>query len=471
MQPLIHEDFLLKNETARTLYHAHAEKMPVVDYHCHIDPKQIYEDFRYDNLTEVWLGSDHYKWRVMRANGVSEHFITGGASPYEKFLAWAQVVPRLIGNPLYHWTHLELSRYFGIFEPLSPQTAPAIWERANEALKTLTVRKIIEQSNVTALCTTDDPADDLLWHKRIKEDSSFKTLVLPAFRPDKALNVNKQGFAEYLKKLGAAADMEVKTLDDVKEALSRRVQFFSEMGCLTADHGLDAIVCEKNAALANATFSGALVGIRPDSRGEAAYKTELLLHLARLYQKYGFVMQLHYGAVRDNNPVMFEKLGPDTGYDGISGVSGSGAALGALLGTLEKENALPKTIVYSLNPIDNAQISSVIGCFHGEGVRNKMQHGSAWWFNDTKTGMEQQLMSFAESSVLPNFVGMLTDSRSFLSYTRHEYFRRILCNLLGTWVENGEYPCDMSALGAMVEDVSYNNAVSYFGFPLRETTF
>jgi len=464
MQTPIGRDFLLSTDAARELYHAHAAKMPVVDYHCHINPREIYEDKRYDNLAEVWLGGDHYKWRVMRANGVDERLITGDASPYEKFEAWAAVMPKLVGNPLYHWTHLELSRYFGIEEALCPKTCKAIWEKANEALKTLTVRRIIEASNVTALCTTDDPTDDLNWHRLIRGDKSFKTLVLPAFRPDKAVNVHKPGFADYAARLGEAADLRIRNLADMKEALSRRVKFFAQQGCLTADHGLDAVVCERDPALAEAALCSALSGHAVDARGEAAYKTELLLFLARLYKQYGFVMQLHYGAVRDNNPVMFRLLGPDTGYDAIGGVSGSGAALGALFGALEDGDALPKTIVYSLNPSDNAQITSVIGCFQGEGVANKIQHGSAWWFNDTKRGMEAQLVNLAENSVLANFVGMLTDSRSFLSYTRHEYFRRILCNLIGKWVENGEYPRDMETLGAIVEDISYNNAVRYFGF-------
>jgi len=467
MQALIHDDFLLANETARVLYHGHAEKMPVVDYHCHIDPKQIYEDYRYGDIAEAWLGGDHYKWRAMRADGVDERLITGEAAPYEKFRAWAATVPKLIGNPLYHWTHLELARYFGVFEPLSPKTCQKVWEKANETLKILTVRKIIARSNVTALCTTDDPADDLRWHRLIKEDTRFKTLVLPAFRPDKAVSVSSPGFSEYLERLGAAAGIRIRSLDDVKEALSRRAEYFAKMGCLTADHGLDEIVCEQDPAAACAAFRGALSGVCPDAHGEAAYKTELLLHLGRLYQKHGFVMQLHYGAARDNNPVMYDKLGPDTGFDAISGVSGSGAALGRFLGALEREGALGKTVVYSLNPADNAQISTVIGCFQGAPVRGKMQHGSAWWFNDTKRGMEEQLKDLAENSVLPNFVGMLTDSRSFLSYTRHEYFRRILCNLLGQWAENGEYPRDMELLGKMAEDISYNNAVGYFGFPLR----
>lgn len=464
MQAFIGKDFLLATPVSRALFHEHAEKMPIVDYHCHINPKEIYDDLRYDNITQVWLGGDHYKWRVMRANGVDERFITGDASAYEKFEAWAEVMPKLVGNPLYHWTHLELLRYFGVEETLSPKTCKAIWEQANEKLKALTVRRIIGQSNVTALCTTDDPTDDLRWHKLIREDKSFKTAVLPAFRPDKAVNINKPAFTEYVKKLGAAAGISIASPDDMKEALRRRVVYFAEQGCLTADHGLDAVVCLRDAARAKSALCSALSGHAVDAQGAAAYKTELLLYLAGLYKQYGFVMQLHYGAARDNNPVMFNKLGPDTGYDAINGAAGSGAALGALFGMLEAEDALPKTVVYSLNPTDNAQITSVIGCFQGANARNKIQHGSAWWFNDTKTGMEAQLTNLAESSVLANFIGMLTDSRSFLSYTRHEYFRRVLCGLLGKWVESGEYPRDMETLGAIVEDICYNNAVRYFGF-------
>ncbi|HWQ58001.1 MAG TPA: glucuronate isomerase [Clostridia bacterium] len=466
MQTLIGKDFLLSTPAARALYHEHAERMPIVDYHCHIDPRAIYEDKRYGDLAEVWLGGDHYKWRVMRANGVDERFITGDAPAYEKFRAWAAVVPKLIGNPLYHWTHLELSHYFGVEETLNSETCDVIWERTNAKLKTLSVRRIIEESNVKALCTTDDPADDLKWHRLIREDAGFKPFVLPAFRPDKAVNVNKLAFADYMAKLGNAAGVRIASIEDVKEALRRRVDFFSRQGCLTADHGLDAIVCERDEGKAKEAFGAGLRGEPVDSRGEAAYKTEILLFLARLYREYGFVMQLHYGAARDNNPVMYQRLGPDTGYDAVSGVAGSGAALGRFLGELEREDALPKTIIYSLNPTDNAQITSVIGCFQGAGTAGRLQHGSAWWFNDTRRGMEKQLTNLAESSVLANFVGMLTDSRSFLSYTRHEYFRRVLCALIGTWVENGEYPADMELLGGMVRDISYNNAVTYFGFRL-----
>ncbi len=464
MPAFIGENFLLGSETARALYHGHAATLSIVDYHCHINPKEIYEDLHYKNITEVWLAGDHYKWRVIRANGYPERVITGDADPYEKFEAWAHTVPKLIGNPLYHWTHLELMRYFGIEETLSPRTCKEIWERSNKTLKTLSVRKILELSNVTAICTTDDPADDLHYHKLLQADKTLKTRVLPAFRPDKAVNIGKPAFREYVKKLEAASGIAIRDIDGMKAALAQRLDYFSSLGCVASDHGLDYIVSEEHRENANAILTAALNGKSPTRQEEDIYKTELLLFLAEEYQKRGWVMQLHYGAVRDNNPPTFEKLGPDTGYDAISGVAGSGMALGKFFGMLEQKESLPKTIVYSLNPVDNAQIGTVIGCFQKGELPGKLQHGSAWWFNDTRRGMVDQLTSFAELSVLPNFVGMLTDSRSFLSYTRHEYFRRILCDLLGAWVENGEYPRDMEVLGAMVRDISYFNAVRYFGF-------
>lgn len=464
MPAFIGENFLLGSETARALYHGHAAALPIVDYHCHINPKEIYEDLHYQNITEVWLGGDHYKWRVIRANGYPERVITGDAGPYEKFEAWAHTVPKLIGNPLYHWTHLELMRYFGIEETLSSRTAKDIWERANKTLETLSVRRILERSNVTAICTTDDPADDLAYHKLLQADKTLKTRVLPAFRPDKAVNIGKPAFREYVKKLEVVSGIAIRDIDGMKAALIQRLDYFASLGCVASDHGLDYIVCEENREKANAILTAALNGKAPTRQEEDIYKTELLLFLAEEYFKRGWVMQLHYGAVRDNNPPMFKKLGPDTGYDAISGVAGSGASLGKFFGMLEQKDSLPKTIVYSLNPADNAQIGTVIGCFQKGVLPGKLQHGSAWWFNDTRRSMADQLTSFAELSVLPNFVGMLTDSRSFLSYTRHEYFRRILCDLLGAWVENGEYPRDMEVLGAMVRDIGYFNAVRYFGF-------
>lgn len=464
MQTFNGRDFLLTTETARELYHAHAQKMPVADYHCHLNARDIYEDVGYQNLTQLWLGEDHYKWRAMRADGVAERLITGDATPYEKFEAWAQVVPRLIGNSLYHWTHMELLRYFGIAETLSPKTCKAIWERANAALQTMSVRTILETANVRALCTTDDPTDDLAWHSLIRDDPSVKPLVLPAFRPDKAFNIGKRGFMNYIARLGQSAGIVIRNLTDVQEALARRVAYFAQHGCLTADHGLDAIVYERDASLANIALCSALSTHTVDEHAKAAYKTELLIYLAKLYKQHGFVMQLRFGVARDNNPLMLDQVGANTGYDAISGTAKCGAILCELLGALEVQDALPRTIVCSLNPADNAQITSAIGCFQGAGEKSKLQHGSAWWFNDTKRGIEEQLTNLAQSGILANFVGMLTDSHSYLSYARHEYFRRILCDLLGKWVENGEYPRDMALLGTIVEDICYNNAVRYFGF-------
>lgn len=461
-KPFMDKDFLLSGDTARKLYHDHAAQMPIIDYHCHIDPREIYEDKVFNDLTEVWLGGDHYKWRAMRSNGVAEEYITGQSStPYEKFERWAATMPKMIGNPLYHWTHLELQRYFGIHEPLTPDTCRAIWDKGNEQLKGMSARSIIARSGVKAICTTDDPADDLRWHKLIAQDASFACRVLPAFRPDKALNIDKPGFKEYLARLGEAAGLSIDSLSGLKEALRQRLDYFVSLGCPASDHGLDYMMFEQGDA--DAILRKVLRG-EAFSRVEAdAFKTEVMTYLAGLYRERGVVMQLHYGAVRNNNPSAMAALGPDTGFDAIWGAPDSGAKLGALLGHMEQGGGLPKTIIYSLNPGDNAQIGSIIGCFQRPEHPGWVQHGSAWWFNDTKTGMIEQITSLANFSVLGNFIGMLTDSRSFLSYTRHEYFRRILCELIGTWVDNGEYPRDMALLGRMVEDISYNNTAAYFG--------
>ena len=467
----MHQDFLLTTTIARTLYHTHAKPMPIIDYHCHIDPRQIAEDHVFRDLTEAWLGGDHYKWRVMRANGVEERFITGDASPYEKFEAWANTLPGLIGNPLYHWTHLELQRYFGISEPLTPETCQNIWERANAQLSGLSLREIIRRSKVKALCTTDDPAGDLRWHQTLRDDPDSPCLVLPAFRPDRTLNIDKPGFTDYLKTLGKAAGVPIDSLDALKTALNKRLTFFVEMGCKAADHGLDYMMCEANGN-ADAIFKKALSGEAVSLKEAEAFKTHLLCFLAQRYREEGIVMQLHFGAARNNNPIAFQTLGPDTGFDAIWGAPNTGAALGALLGRMESQGGLPKTILYSLNPTDNAQIAAMIGCFQTAEHKGKIQHGSAWWFNDSKTGMTEQIVNLANHSVLAHFIGMLTDSRSFLSYTRHEYFRRILCDMLGSWVEQGEYPRDMAYLGQVVKDISYHNAVRYLGLennlePLR----
>ena len=460
---IINDGFLLKSDTAKRLYEA-AKDMPIIDYHCHIDPREIYENRRFDNITQVWLGGDHYKWRLMRSNGVTEDEITGDADDYTKFLRFAEMLPKAIGNPMYHWCHLELKRFFGYDDVLNGDTARGVYDLCNKKLRQdgMTVRAIIEKSNVKMIGTTDDPADDLKWHKLLTEDKSFKTAVCPTFRPDKAVNIDKDGFADYIKKLSAAAEIDIKTVSDVKAALEKRLDYFCSLGCRATDHGLDYVVYEPaSEESVNEIFKRALRGEKISQSEADRYKTELMLFLGEKIAEKGIVMQLHYGAQRNTNTVMFNKLGADTGFDCIS-VKNCGEALTGFLNALNVKGKLPKTIIYSLNPNDNELIDTVLGCFQGTEAQGKIQHGSAWWFGDTKSGMEAQLKSLANLSLLGNFVGMLTDSRSFLSYTRHEYFRRILCNLLGEWVENGEYPDDKITLETIVKDISYNNAKKYF---------
>ncbi|MDL2233671.1 glucuronate isomerase, partial [Ruminococcaceae bacterium OttesenSCG-928-L11] len=438
----------------------------IIDYHCHVPPQEIAEDKTFANITEAWLGGDHYKWRLMRSNGIDEKYITGDASPYEKFEKYAEALQRAIGNPLYHWTHLELQRYFDCDIPLTPATCKEIWELCNKKLQSgdMSVRQLIKRSNVTALCTTDDPMDTLKWHAKMRDDATWDVKVLPAFRPDKAVNIEKPGFVEYIAVLGKAAGMTIETIDDLQAALRSRIDFFDSMGCVASDHGLDYITwAEDCEAVAPAVFAKAMAGDTVSTCEMEAYKAAMMLFLGREYAARGWVMQLHYGTSRNTNTNMLGKLGPDTGFDCISQKDCSGELLRYLDG-LEREGKLPKTILYSLDPTKDPFLASAIGAFQGAGIRGKIQHGSAWWFNDTKTGMVAQMTNLANMGVLGNFVGMLTDSRSFLSYTRHEYFRRILCNLIGSWVENGEYPADEAVTGALVEDISYNNTVNYFGF-------
>ena len=467
MKKFMDWDFLLETKTAQELFHQHAEKMPIIDYHCHISPKEIAEDHRFANITEAWLGGDHYKWRLIRSNGVDEKYITGkDSSDREKFQKFAEALPRALGNPLYHWTHLELQRYFGITETLTSESAERIWQACNEKLAQpdFSVQGIIKKSNVKVICTTDDPADDLRWHKQIKTDGLCPARVLPAMRPDAAMRIEKPGWASYMKKLGEAAGVEIKTLTDLQEALHRRMNFFQEMGCRASDHALEYVFCTKaSEARVNEVMTRAMdVGVLSKEDIEI-YKTALLLFLGKEYAERGWVMQIHYSAMRDNNTRRFKEMGPDTGFDSI-GSYACGEGLVALLDALEQQDALPKTILYSLNPADNALIATIIGSFQGPEARGKIQQGAAWWFNDTKTGMEAQLTNIGNLSVLGNILGMLTDSRSFLSYTRHEYYRRILCNWIGNLVERGEYPADMVFLGQLAEDISYNNAANYFGF-------
>ena len=467
MTPFMNHDFLLKTETAKKLYHEHAAVMPIIDYHCHINPQEIYEDKRYDSITQVWLGGDHYKWRAMRSCGVTEHYITGDASLAEKFQKWAESMPNLIGNPLYHWTHLELQRYFGIYEPLTGDNAMEIYEKCNAILAQpdMSARGIIRKSNVKLLCTTDDPADDLRWHELMAADPTMPAVVLPAFRPDKAMRADKADFPQYVAKLEAVVGYSIDTVEDMRRALAQRVDYFEAHGCRTADHGLDyAFYVEATEEQLNDIFARAKAGEGITWDEQLAYHTALLLSVGQSYQKYDWVNQLHFGCIRDNSRKMFAKLGPDTGFDAINDASNA-LGLSRLLSALEENGALTRTILYSLNPSDNGVVGTLMGCFQSDSpIPGKIQQGSAWWFNDHKPGMEAQMISLMSLGAMGTFNGMLTDSRSFLSYTRHEYFRRILCNLFGRMVEDGEYPADLDRLGKMVENISYNNTLRYFRF-------
>ena len=459
------KDFLLHTETAKKLYHEHAATMPILDYHCHIDPKEIYEDRRFENITQVWLGGDHYKWRLMRSNGVDEHYITGGASDREKFQKFAESLPRAIGNPMVHWCHLELKNFFGWEGFLTGDTAQEVWEHCNEKLlndPNMTARGLIRSSNVAMIGTTDDPCDTLEWHEKIAADESFETVVSPTFRPDKALNIHKECFVEYIHRLERVVGYGLGDMDDVRRALTDRIEYFAAKGCRIADHGMDYMVYREASDMAlDIIFHKAMNGGAVTAEEMEAYQTDLLIHCAREYARLGIVMQLHYSCLRNPNSRQFALQGPDHGYDCIA-ITDSAAALAKVLDALEADHLLPRTILYSLNPADNAFLDTLIGAFQSSEVPGKIQHGSAWWFNDTKSGMIEQMTSLANLSVLGNFIGMLTDSRSFLSYARHEYFRRILCQLIGGWVENGEYPADMDMLGGLVEDICCNNARRYF---------
>ncbi len=469
MKPFMDKDFLLSTETAQELYHGYAAQVPVLDYHCHINPQEIAEDRKFDNITQVWLGGDHYKWRQMRSNGIDEYYITGGASDREKFQKWAETLDKAIGNPLFHWSHLELQRYFGYTGVLGADTAEEVWNLCNAKLQepSMSVRNLIRQSGVTLICTTDDPADDLRWHKVIAEDDSFDVQVLPAWRPDKAMNLEKPDYADYLKTLGAAAEMEIKTYADLKEALKKRMAFFDSMGCRASDHALEYVMYVPAAEdEIEAIFAKRLAGEPITREEELKFKTAYMIFVGGEYARLGWAMQLHYGCKRDNNTGMYNKLGPDTGYDCINNYAPS-SQMADFLNALNETGNLPKTIIYSLNPNDDEAIGTILGCFQNSDAVGKIQQGSAWWFNDNKTGMMKQMTSLANLGLLGNFIGMLTDSRSFLSYPRHEYFRRILCELLGTWVENGEYPKNMDKLGTIVKGISYNNAINYFGFNLE----
>ncbi|WP_219833913.1 glucuronate isomerase [Paenibacillus sp. R14(2021)] len=468
MKAFMGKNFLLQNETAKRLYHDYAAGMPIIDYHCHLSQQDIYENRTYNNLTEVWLYGDHYKWRAMRANGVEEKYITGGegVGDYERFLAFARTVPMTLGNPLYHWSHLELRRLFGIEELINEANAPVIWAKANAKLQGggYAVRDFIRNAGVEVVCTTDDPADSLEHHALLAQEPDLGFRVLPSFRPDKALEINRPTFLEYLGKLGESAQLELNSYDDLLHALEARARFFHAVGGRVSDHALDYVPwAETTREEAASIFAKALEGGGVTLEEERKYKTYTLLFLGRLYAELGWSMQYHINAHRSNNTRRFAELGPDTGFDSI-GDSPVAVPLVRLLDRLDQDDQLPRTIVYSLNQTDNNVLAALIGSFQGGGIPGKIQLGAAWWFNDTKDGMLEQLKALGNMGLLGRFIGMLTDSRSFLSYTRHEYFRRIFCSLLGEWVENGEAPDDAELLRELVQGVSYGNAKAYFRF-------
>lgn len=475
MKAFMDKDFLLETETARHLFHDYAENLPIVDYHCHISPQEIYENRRFEDLAQVWLGGenpdgtfagDHYKWRLMRSNGVSEDYVTGNQPGLARMHKFSEALELAIGNPMYHWCNLELRKFFDYHGYLSSDSVDEIWELCSNKLRTeenMTVRGLIEQANVAMIGTTDDPIDSLEWHKKIAEDPTISTKVCPSFRPDKAVNINKEGFVAYIEKLAASVGKSALTsVQDVCDALVNRLEFFAASGCRASDHGLDYVPFRVGSMdEVNEIYKKAMAGQTVSVEETEMYQTAILLHLGRAYHRLNIVMQLHYSCLRNVNERAFRKLGADTGYDMIN-QNTCGGNIAHLLSALEETGECPKTILYSLNPVDNAQLGTLLGCFQSPKLPGKIQHGSAWWFNDTKTGMEEQMKSLANLGLLGNFVGMLTDSRSFLSYARHDYFRRIFCNLVGNWVENGEYPNNEAALKKIVEGVCYYNAVRYF---------
>ena len=467
MSSFIHENFILQNETAVKLYHEYAKNMPIYDYHCHLSPKDIAENRKFKNITELWLEGDHYKWRAMRAHGIAEKYITGDADPKEKFEAWAKTVPYTVGNALYHWTHIELKNYFGIEELLNEHTWESIWNRCNELLQqdNFSCRELIKRSNVKVIGTTDDPTDDLMYHAQIAELPDFPVKVLPSFRPDKGLEINKATFIPFVETLEKVADKSLATYADYIAALLDRVQYFHEKGCRISDHGLSEVpFANFDESELDAIYQAGRSGQAVCLEDENKFKTAIMIALAKAYTERGWAMQLHFGAIRNNNTKMFKKLGPDAGFDSISDQGEVAAPLNALLDALEIRDSLPRTIVYNLNPVYNELIGTTIQNFqtNEDGIAGRIQFGSGWWFNDTKPGMIRQMTALADQGLLSHFVGMLTDSRSFISYSRHEYFRRILCNLIGTWVEDGEIPNDPALLQNLVENICYNNAKNYF---------
>ncbi len=464
--PFIHDDFLLTTPQARELYNNFAKNEPIFDYHCHLSPQLIESNHQFADLAELWLGGDHYKWRAMRSNGVNERFITGNAAPEEKFKAWAQTVPHTMRNPLYHWTHLELKRYFGVDTLLTPSTAESVWKQANERLPKLRVHDLLEQSKVAVVCTTDDPADSLDTHAKIQK-SGLKTKVYPAFRPDKALSVgDPAGFNAWIEKLGGTAGMPVKTFDDLLSALKKRHDAFHAAGGRLSDHGLEMALSEPcTHAEAKSVFDAARAGRVPSQQEQIKYGSFLMLEFGRWDAARGWTKQLHLGALRNNNKRLLKSFGPDTGFDSIGDLP-QAQALSRYLDTLDSTDQLPRTIIYNLNPADNYVFGTMIGNFQDGSIPGKLQYGSGWWFLDQKEAMEWQINALSNLGLLSRFVGMLTDSRSFVSFPRHEYFRRTLCNLLGADIARGELPADMAFIGGMVKNICFGNARDYFRLEL-----
>lgn len=466
MNKFMDKDFLLDTDMAKKLFHEYAEDMPICDYHCHLSPKEIYENQPPENISQLWLSGDHYKWRAMRSCGVEEKYCTGDATPREKFEKFAYTLQYCIGNPLYHWAHIELQRYFGIDTPLNAKTADEIYDRANKAIAEGDFRpqSLIMRSNVKIVCTTDDPVDDLKYHKLLKDVDGFDCKVLPSFRPDKALNAHLDGFADYIKTLGDAAGVEIKSYKDVIKALLARADYFNEVGCKVSDQAFDyPPYSPADDSEIEAVFQKAMNGEKITMQECDKYRTPVLLALGKKYKQLGWAMEIHIGAMRNNNTLMFEKLGADTGFDSVGDYEVA-APLSRFLDALNKEDNLPKTILFNLNDKDNTVLGTMLGNFQSADAESKIQFGPAWWFLDTMDGMINQMKTLGNLGVLGKFVGMETDSRSFTSYGRHEYFRRIMCSLIGRWVEDGWYACDMDILKEIVCGICYNNAIKYFNF-------
>lgn len=466
MKNFMDNDFLLESETAKKLFHQYAKDMPICDYHCHLSPKEIYENKPPKSITELWLSGDHYKWRAMRSCGVEEKYCTGDASDKEKFEKFGYTLQYCIGNPLYHWAHIELQRYFGIDTPLNAKTAGDIYERANNAIANGDFRpqSLIAKSNVKVVCTTDDPIDDLKYHKLLKDVDGFDCKVLPSFRPDKALNAHLDGFADYIKELGTAANVEIKSYKDVITALLKRADYFDSVGCRVSDQAFDYVpysVADDDEI--ESIFEKAVNGERITLSECDKYRTPILIALGKKYHQLGWAMEIHIGAMRNNNTLMYNKLGADTGFDSV-GDAETAQPLSRFLDALNRTDELPKTILFNLNDKDNVVLGTMLGNFQSSYAESKIQFGPAWWFLDTMDGMLNQMKTLGNLGVLGKFIGMETDSRSFTSYGRHEYFRRIMCNLIGGWVENGWYANDDDVLKEIVQGISYNNAINYFNF-------